>query len=45
VDHPKISKASVLTYLHAKGYPVNWTDEDDPSKITVEVSKVPFQVP
>lgn len=41
--HPKISVASVGTYLEAKGYVLNEGSERGPGKVTVSASTVPFQ--
>lgn len=41
--HPSVSRISVGTYLEAKGYSLNREGENDPNKITLSSSKIPFQ--
>jgi hypothetical protein len=41
--HPSVSLISVGTYLRAKGYQVNEVGENNPNKVTVSSSTIPFQ--
>jgi hypothetical protein len=41
--HPSVSLVSVGTYLRARGYQVNEFGENDPNKVTVTSSRIPFQ--
>jgi hypothetical protein len=41
--HPNTSRISVADYLVAKGYQVNNKGENDPGKVTVSSSNIPFQ--
>ena len=42
--HPSVSLVSVGTYLRARGYQVNEVGENDPNKVTVSSSRIPFQM-
>lgn len=41
--HPVVSRVSVGTYLDAKGYALNQEGENDPNKVTISSSRIPFQ--
>jgi len=41
--HPSVSLISVGTYLSAQGYSVNEAEENDPNKVTIKSSSIPFQ--
>jgi hypothetical protein len=41
--HPNPSRISVADYLVANGYELNNTGENDPKKVTVSSSIIPFQ--
>jgi len=41
--HPSVSLVSVGTYLRARGYPVNELNENDPAKVRIASSKIPYQ--
>jgi hypothetical protein len=42
--HPSVSRISVGTYLRAQGYAINEGNaQDDPAKVTVSSSAIPFQ--
>jgi hypothetical protein len=42
--HPLVSHVSIDTYLRGRGYAVNAEGENDPNKVTISRSNIPFQV-
>jgi Protein of unknown function (DUF2971) len=41
--HPSVSRISVGTYLRARGYALNEAGENDPAKVGVASSNIPYQ--